>query len=78
MHRNYGVVVRAEELRAFHADGPVTERGAFGGTGHNTNVQGHTFRILRELLVVIYTIAATELVSLRSDPDFVWVLFSVA
>ena len=33
--------VRAEQLRAFHADGPIAESGAFGGAGDDADVLGH-------------------------------------
>ena len=36
-----GVVVRAEELRAFEADGSVAEGRAFGGAGDDADVLGH-------------------------------------
>jgi hypothetical protein len=41
MYRYLRMSVRAEELRAFHADGPITKGCAFGGTGNNTDVLGH-------------------------------------
>ena len=33
--------VRAEQLRAFHANGPIAESGALGGTGDNADVLKH-------------------------------------
>ncbi|MGA2961437.1 MAG: hypothetical protein ABSD96_07175 [Candidatus Korobacteraceae bacterium] len=33
--------VRAENLRAFNADSPITKSCAFGGAGNNTDVLGH-------------------------------------
>ena len=41
VHRDLGMIVRAEKLRAFHADGPITKRCAFGGAGNNADVLGH-------------------------------------
>ena len=38
VHRDFGMVVGAEQLRAFHADGPVAERGPFGGAGDDPDV----------------------------------------
>ena len=35
------MIVGAEKLRAFHADGPITKSRAFGGAGNNTNVVWH-------------------------------------
>jgi hypothetical protein len=35
------MIVPAEKLRAFHADGPITKSCALGGTGDNTDVVGH-------------------------------------
>ena len=35
------MIVRAEKLRAFHADGPITKRCAFGGAGDNSDMVGH-------------------------------------
>src|SRR6185369_15152814 len=37
--------VRAEKLRAVHAEGPITKRRAFGGAGNNTDVLGHDDRV---------------------------------
>jgi hypothetical protein len=33
--------VGTEQLGAFRADRPVTESGAFGGAGNDTDVAGH-------------------------------------
>ena len=41
MHRHLGMGMAAEELRAFHANGPVAKRGAFGGAGGDSNVSRH-------------------------------------
>ena len=36
-----GVRMGAENLRAFHANGPVAKRRAFGGAGGDADVLGH-------------------------------------
>jgi hypothetical protein len=41
VHRDLGMRVRAENLRAFNADRPITKSCAFGGAGNNTDVLGH-------------------------------------
>ena len=41
VHRDLGMRVRAEKLRAFHADGPIAERRALGGAGDDTDVLRH-------------------------------------
>ncbi len=41
------MIVWAEELRAFHADGSITKGRAFGGAGNNTNVVGHDLILQR-------------------------------
>ena len=41
VHRDLGMIVGAEKLRAFHADGSITKRRALGGAGNNTNVVEH-------------------------------------
>jgi hypothetical protein len=33
--------MRAEQLRAFGANGPITKRCAFGGAANNSDVLGH-------------------------------------
>src|SRR5260370_22471500 len=43
VHRDLGMIVRAEKLHAFYADGPITKSCAFGGAGNNTDVAGHYF-----------------------------------
>ena len=35
------MIVRAEKLRTFHADGPVAERCAFSGAGNDSDMLGH-------------------------------------
>src|SRR5260370_25889689 len=40
VHRDLGMIVRAEKLHAFYADGPITKSCAFGGAGNNTDVAG--------------------------------------
>src|SRR2546422_11726697 len=41
VHRALRMIVRAEKLRAFYANGPITKSCAFGGAGNNTDVLGH-------------------------------------
>ena len=41
VHRDFGVVVRAEERGALHADGPVAEGGALCGAGDDADVLCH-------------------------------------
>lgn len=41
VHRDLGMIVRAEKLRAFHANGAIAKSCAFGGAGNNTDVVGH-------------------------------------
>src|ERR1051325_4159429 len=41
MHRDLGMIMPAEELRPFHADGAITERRPFGGAGHDADVLRH-------------------------------------
>jgi hypothetical protein len=41
VHRDLGVIVRAEKLRALHADGPIAEGRAFGGAGNDADVLRH-------------------------------------
>ena len=38
VHRNLGVTVCTEKLRAFHTDSPVAQSGALGGTRNHTDV----------------------------------------
>jgi hypothetical protein len=35
------MIVRAEKLSAFHADGPIAKSRAFGGAGNNTDMVRH-------------------------------------
>ena len=44
------MIVRAEKLRAFNADGPITKSCAFGGAGNNTDVVGHDLILNRGAL----------------------------
>ena len=44
------MIVRAEKLRAFNADGPITKSRAFSGAGNNTNVLGHDLILQISLL----------------------------
>ncbi len=41
VHGDFGVVMRAEELRAFDADGAVAEGSALGGAGDDADVLRH-------------------------------------
>jgi len=41
------MIVWAEMLLAFHADGSIAKRRAFGGAGNNTNVVGHDLILQR-------------------------------
>jgi hypothetical protein len=41
MYGNLGMRVRAEKLRAFDAEGPITKSGAFGGAGNHTYMVEH-------------------------------------
>src|SRR5262249_28050981 len=41
VHRDLWMGMRAEELRAFRADGPITKSGTLGGAGDNPDVVGH-------------------------------------
>ncbi|SRR6266568_3221251 len=41
------MIVGAEKLRAFHADGPITKRRAFSGAGNDTDVVGHDLILQR-------------------------------
>ena len=50
LHRDLGMIVGAEKVRAFHADGSITKRRAFGGAGNNTNVVGHDLILQINLL----------------------------
>jgi len=74
MHRDFGMIVVAEKLRAFHVDGSITKRRAFGGAGNNTNVVGHDLILQRRhdltdsccgfaKLTVLPVVAAPESVS---------------
>src|SRR5260370_23002120 len=45
VHRDLGMIVRAEKLHAFYADGPITKSCAFGGAGNNTDVAGEGFNV---------------------------------
>src|SRR5712691_6380258 len=47
MHRDFGMIVVAEKVRAFHVDGSITKRRAFGGAGNDTNVVGHDLILQR-------------------------------
>ena len=42
VYRDFGMSMRAENLRAFRADRPVAKRGSFGGTRNDADVLGHT------------------------------------
>ena len=39
--------MRAKELRAFRAEGPITKGGTLGGAGDNTDVLGHELILRR-------------------------------
>ena len=41
MHRDFGMIVRPEELRPFHADGSITESCPFSGAGNDSDVLRH-------------------------------------
>jgi hypothetical protein len=41
VHRDFGMPVRAEQLRTLRTDRAVTERRTFGRTGNDTDVLGH-------------------------------------
>ena len=41
VHRNLGMGMPTEKLRAFHADRPITKSRTFGGAGDNADVIGH-------------------------------------
>jgi hypothetical protein len=41
VHRDLGVIVRAEILRALQADGSITERCTLCGAGNDTNMAWH-------------------------------------
>jgi len=41
VHGDFRMRVRTHELRAFHANGSIAERRAFGGAGDNSDVSGH-------------------------------------
>ena len=47
VHRDFGMSMRAENLRTFRTDRPVAKRGSFGGTRNDADVLRHTL-ILRE------------------------------
>ena len=55
VHRDLGMSVRAEKLRAFHADGPITKRRAFGGAGNNTDVAKHGFDLTKSACSIYAT-----------------------
>ena len=44
VHRNFGMIVRTHELRAFGAYGAVAKRGPLGGASNDSNVLRHNFR----------------------------------
>jgi hypothetical protein len=69
VHRNLGMVVRSEKLRAFHADGSITESCAFGGAGNDTNVLGHALILQRPTDLRDVCIILTRL-SFVSDCNF--------
>ena len=41
VHRNLGMIVGPEKLRAFYTNGPITKSCAFGGAGNNPDVLRH-------------------------------------
>src|SRR5450631_3876186 len=41
MHRHLGMSVRAQKLRAFHADRAIAQRRTFSGASYDANVLGH-------------------------------------
>ena len=47
VYRDFGMSMRAENLRAFRTDRPVAKCGSFGGTRNDADVLGHSL-ILRE------------------------------
>lgn len=47
MQRDLGVCLRAEQLRAFNADGAITESGAFSGAANDSYVLRHKVILLR-------------------------------
>ena len=42
VHRDFGMSMRAENLRTFRTDRPVAKRGSFGGTRNDADALGHT------------------------------------
>jgi hypothetical protein len=42
MHGDFGMMVRAEQLRSFKADGAIAERGAFRAAGDDADVLRHS------------------------------------
>ena len=42
MHRNLRMMVQAEQLRAFQADGAIAQRSAFRAAGDDADVKGHS------------------------------------
>jgi hypothetical protein len=45
VHRDLGMCVAAEKLRAFDADGPIAKRGAFSGAGGDSDMGGHAVNV---------------------------------
>src|ERR1700694_1184380 len=45
VHRDFRMVVRPEQLRAFDADSPITKRCAFGGASDDTELLRHPLSI---------------------------------
>jgi hypothetical protein len=43
------MAVKAEKLRSFHADGPITKSCAFGGAANDTDVVGHSLILQRRI-----------------------------
>jgi len=53
VYRDFGMSMRAENLRAFRTDRPVAKRGSFGGTGNNADVLGHTLTLILGKIVSV-------------------------
>ena len=47
VHRDLGMSVRAESLRVFHVNGPITKRCPFGGARNNRDMVEHNLLLQR-------------------------------
>src|SRR4029453_7270568 len=69
VHRDLGMIVRAEKIGALDTDGPIAEGGSFSGAGNETDVVRHDPSPLRPCDPSRYlNLARSSSVAFRSNP----------